>query len=157
MKRASIILALLAAAVWLGGLLALGAIAAPVVFSVVPAPTSADAMTLVFQRFDRVAMTCSALVLIAEGGLALSARGARFRAIDVARIASGALAAALAVVEGAIVSPKIAALHASGAIRGLGPAGLELARAHDLAERCGQGQLILLTTLIVLHVVSLSP
>ena len=49
-------LAILAVAVWLGGLAALGAVAAPVVFSRVPWPSSADAMTIVFRRFDAVAM-----------------------------------------------------------------------------------------------------
>ena len=47
----------LAVAVWLGGLLVLGAIAAPLVFANVSFPQSADAMTLVFRRFDTVAMT----------------------------------------------------------------------------------------------------
>ena len=47
----------LAAAVWLGGILVLGAIVAPIVFHEVPAPTSADAMTHVFLRFDRLVRT----------------------------------------------------------------------------------------------------
>jgi putative copper export protein len=39
------IVQLLSIAVWAGGLLALGAIVAPIVFRTVPAPTSADAMS----------------------------------------------------------------------------------------------------------------
>ena len=51
-SRAPQLVALLAIAVWLGGLLALGAVVAPVVFSMVSMPASADAMTTVFRRFD---------------------------------------------------------------------------------------------------------
>ena len=50
--------------VWLGGLVALGAIAAPVVFAIVPMPASADAMTVVFRRFDLVAMACAAVAIM---------------------------------------------------------------------------------------------
>ena len=42
-------------------------------------------------------------------------------------------AAAGAVFEGLRVSPRIAELHAGGAVRGVGIAGIELARLHDLA------------------------
>jgi len=44
------------------------------------------------------------------------------------------VAAAAAVYEGVSVSPRIAALHEAGAIRGSGVQGLELARLHDIAE-----------------------
>ena len=65
-RRTLAIVALLAVAVWLGGLVALGAVAAPVVFSTVPWPSSADAMSIVFRRFDAVAMACAAIVLATE-------------------------------------------------------------------------------------------
>src|ERR1700733_12674178 len=109
-------IALLAVAVWLGGAIALGAVAAPVVFSVVPWPSSADAMTIVFRRFDAVAMTCAAVVLATEA--ARAAGGSRQRR-DHARAFVSLLAAAAAVFEGAHVSPRIAALHAAGAVRGV--------------------------------------
>src|SRR5579862_7254791 len=105
------VVALLAIAVWLGGLVALGALAAPVVFSVVSLPTAADAMTVVFRRFDLVAMTCAALILVCE---AIRALGGRLHRVDTVRVAACALAAAAAVVEGTQVSPRIAELHARG-------------------------------------------
>jgi hypothetical protein len=152
--RAASAVALVAIAVWLGGLLALGALAAPVVFSVVSLPTAADAMTIVFRRFDRVAMTCAAFVLATEAVRAIGR--APFARVDWARSIVSALAAALAVLEGARVSPRIAELHATGVIRGLGVGGRELARLHEWAELCGKTEVTLLTVAIALHVASLS-
>jgi len=145
---------MLGIAVWLGGLVALGAIAAPVVFSIVPYPSSADAMTAVFLRFDRVAMSCAAVVLAAE---ALQA-GTRvpFAAPDYVRTALSALAAALAVAEAKIFSPRIAALHGAGVVRGVESAGLELAKLHDTAEWLGKAQLILLFSVLSLRVLALT-
>ena len=111
----------LAVAVWLGGLLALGAIAAPLVFANVSFPQSADAMTLVFRRFDTVAMTCAAIAMACEAAK-VAARVAFGRA-DHLRAGLTVVAAILAVVEGTLVSPRIAALHGAGVMRGMGVAG----------------------------------
>jgi hypothetical protein len=147
-------LALIAIAVWLGGLLALGALVAPVVFSMVPLPESADAMVVVFRRFDTVAMTCAALVLCAEAIRRM--RRLRLPWVDVVRASLSVAAAGAAVFQGTRISPRIAELHASGAVRGLGDAGMELARLHDVAEACGKAQTVLLLVVVVLHVVSLT-
>jgi hypothetical protein len=149
-RRISTSLALLAAAVWLGGLVALGAVAAPVVFSVAPWPASADAMTIVFRRFDGIAMGCAVVVLVTESMRAASRAG--YARADVARTAVAAAAAGAAVVEGMIISPRIAALHVAGAIRGVAAGGIELARFHDLAEFCGELEVALLVAFVVLQV-----
>lgn len=154
LRRVLSIVALFAVAIWLGGLIALGAIAAPIVFAIVPYPSSADAMTLVFRRFDVVAMGCAAVVLATEAVRGVG--GARFVRADHARAFASLLAAAAAVYEGVKVSPRIAALHAAGAIRGVDSAGLELARLHNLAEECGKAQILLLAAVIALHGISLS-
>lgn len=154
MRRVTASVSLVAVALWLGGLLALGAIVAPVVFSVVSMPSSADAMTIVFRRFDLIAMACAALVLASEAMRAVARVG--FAPVDHARAAAGVVAAALAVFEGTHVSPRIAALHAGGAIRGLGAAGRELSHLHDIAELCGKTEVLLLVAIVVLHVVALT-
>ncbi len=153
-RGATAVIALLAVAVWLGGMLALGAIAAPVVFSSVPAPWSADAMTVVFRRFDLVAMSCAAALLAVEV-IRILAR-IPFRLSDSVRVASTVMAAGLAVYEGIRVSPRIAELHWAGAIRGSGTAGIELARWHDVAESCGKAQVLLLVLVVALHAMGLS-
>lgn len=128
-------------AIWLGGLVVLGAIVAPTVFGMVPAPASADAMTVVFQRFDKLAMTAAVLAMLCE------VAGAKLRRetslLDLARGLFLALMAALAIVEGAALSPKIADLHRRGAIRGDGDLGAELETVHTYAEIASKAQLAL--------------
>jgi len=156
-RRASTSVALLAIAVWLGGLLALGAVAAPVVFSVVPMPASADAMTIVFRRFDLVTLACALVVLVAEAvGLLGSPRSAS-PAIDRWRVLATLVACSLATYEATAISPRIAALHHAGVVRGAGPEGMLLSRLHDVAEWCGKCELLLLVAIVVLHVAALSP
>jgi hypothetical protein len=151
-RLAAVSLAFLATGVWLGGILVLGAIVAPTVFREVPAPTSADAMTIVFTTFDKLAMTCAAIVAVAEVVRLRVDRPAKIDRLDVARLAITALAGALAVVQGTWSSPEIIALHQSGAIRGLGPLGEKLERIHAWSERCGKTECLLLIVLVVLLV-----
>lgn len=141
---------LLAVGLWASGLLTLGAVVAPIVFHVVPAPSSADAMTLVFRRFDGIAITCAAVALVAEAAFAM--RGGRVTRADVVRGGCLVIAAALAITIGAWLSPGIAELHRSGAIRGLGDGGLALERMHHLAERLAKGELAVLLTVFILTV-----
>ncbi len=136
--------------IWGGGLVALGAIAAPLVFGIVPSPTSADAMMAVFLRFDRFAMTCAAIALVAES--VVGRKGGPLARIDLVRLGVILLAGALAIVQGAFLSPRIADLHRGGAIRGLGDLGLALETAHRWSERCGKTQLVLLLAAVFLVV-----
>lgn len=154
-RRALVTLALVALGVWMGGLVALGAIAAPVVFVMVPAPTSADAMTLVFRRFDMLAVGCVMTVLVVE--MALSRlRDRPIARLDMARAGLATLAAGAAIYVAVFVSPRIDALHRGGAIRGLGPAGGELEAIHVIAERLGKLELLLGIAVVALHVATLS-
>ncbi len=66
LERGAAAVAVTALAIWIGGLVALGACAAPIVFRVVPAPLSGDAMGAVFRRFDAIAVACSVFVLGCE-------------------------------------------------------------------------------------------
>ncbi len=153
-RPALVTLALVALGLWMGGMVALGAIAAPVVFGMVPAPTSADAMTVVFRRFDKLAVACVIVVLAVEAALA----ALRDRKIDRADLLRGGLAtaaAAAAVYVAAFVSPRIEALHRGGAIRGLGSSGAELNAIHQVAERAGKAELLLAIGVIALHVAAL--
>jgi hypothetical protein len=111
-------------------------------------------MTLVFRRFDQVAMACGAIVLASEAARAI-ARVSFVRA-DWARVASSVAASALAIWQGEYVSPRIALLHMGGAIRGVGDAGAELSRLHDLAETLGKTQVLLLIVVVATQVVALT-
>ena len=140
---------LLALSVWLGGFATLGAIVAPLVFGIVPAPASADAMTAVFRRFDVVAIGCAVVALLVEVAHAL-VRDQLLRR-DVVRAALVIAAGALSVIEATVISPHIDRLHRSGAIRGLGAAGLELDKIHHTAELLAKVELSLLLVVLALH------
>jgi hypothetical protein len=142
-------LALLFTGVWLGGIVVLGAIVAPTVFRIVPMPSSADAMTVVFVAFDKLAMTSAAVVAVAEVVRSRTDPKPVGR-VDFARLAVIAAAGALAVVQGLWLSPTIVALHRAGAVRGFGPLGEKLERFHAWSERCGKTESLLLVALVVL-------
>jgi hypothetical protein len=144
----------LAVALWLGGLVTLGVLVAPTIFSRVSMPWSADAMTVVFRRFDLVAMGCAAILLVTEAARAIAR--VRFSRADHARAGVSVLAAAAAVYEGTSISPRIAELHAAGVVRGMGPAGIELSRLHDLAESLGKAEVGLLVVVVVLQVLTMA-
>jgi hypothetical protein len=144
----------LSVAIWLGGLVALGAVTAPIVFAVAPMPQSADAMTQVFRRFDFIAMTCAALVLASEAARLIGR--VPFHRLDQVRAAVGVLAAAVTTYEGVDVAPRIASLHLEGAVRGVGAAGMELNRLHGVAELLGKTSVVLLVALVVLQAITAS-
>jgi hypothetical protein len=133
--------------VWFGGLLVLGAVVAPTVFHNVPAPFSADAMTLVFRRFDRIALACSAVAAVLEGFRLVMEKPDRIARLRVGALASAAAAAG---VEALVFSPAIESLHQEGAIRGVGPLGERLALLHGWAERAAKTELLLLLAYIAL-------
>ena len=144
----------LAIAAWAGGLVVLGAIVAPTVFRIVPAPSSADAMTVVFGKFDAVAMTSAAIALVAEATLYL--KDGKPTRLDLARGGAAVISGLLAILVGAWLSPGISQLHRNGAVRGLNDAGIELERLHRLAEAAGKAQLALLLVVLVLLLAKLA-
>jgi putative copper export protein len=164
-SRLTSTVALVAASVWLGGLLALGAIVAPIVFTTIPRPEAVEAMTAVFQRFDLVAVACVIVILATEAWRAMGYAGGNKQAagqprvgrLDIARMLAGALGAVLVLAEAVWITPTIVALHTGGAVRGLGAAGLELDRMHGLAETCGKVQVVFALALIALEVATLVP
>jgi hypothetical protein len=155
------VLAVVCLAVWIGGLTALGACAAPIVFRIVPAPFSGDAMGAVFRRFDVIAIASAVIVLGCEAVRILAARGASFSAggatlAERARTALAVVAGAAAIYVGVRLSPGIVALHVAGAVRGFGPDGLELERLHKLAESAGKIEVGAGLLLLILHVTTLA-
>jgi uncharacterized membrane protein len=144
----------LALSAWAGGLVVLGAIVAPTVFRIVPAPSSADAMTVVFGRFDALAMTSAAIALVAESTLFL--KDGKPSRLDLVRGSALVAAGALSIVVGAWLSPGIAELHRQGAVRGANAAGLELERLHRLAESAGKLELLFLLLVLVLLLAKLA-
>jgi uncharacterized membrane protein len=148
---AGAIVGVLAASLWLGGLLVLGALVAPIVFGSVPAPMSGDTMTVVFRRFDEVSLACAAIVGVAE---AVRARAGGVGRADIARIVFAVIAVGCTLVIAVSISPAIASLHAAGAVRGVGPLGEQLDRTHDWATRIAKVEALAIALVIALHVAS---
>jgi len=151
---ASHIVTLLALSLWLGGMIVLGAVVAPIVFSVVPLPTSADAMTLVFRRFDAIAVTSAAIVLACEVWRVKVA--GKLRRLEIARGVALAIAGLLALFEGIAVSPRVEALHRAGAIRGVGDLGAQLEAAHKLAESVSKAEALFVVVFAALFMMTAS-
>lgn len=154
--RAAATVAVIAAGLWVGGMVALGACAAPFVFRLTPAPYSGDAMGSAFARFDRIALGAAVVLLGAEvtRTWAAGARGVRVAA-RVRRLVA-VLMAAGAAFGGLSLTPQINALHRGGAQRGVGPEGAELNRIHKTAEAVGKAETGLGVLLIALHVFTLA-
>ncbi|MGK3999155.1 DUF4149 domain-containing protein [Sorangium sp. So ce1024] len=153
--RVAASVAALAAGAWAGGMVALGACAAPFVFRLAPAPFSGDAMSAAFARFDQLALGAAVILLGAEVARTWAAgrRGAG-HAARVRRVVAMVLAGCAAYV-GLALTPRIAALHREGARRGEGALGVELERAHRRAELAGRAEVFLGASLVVLHVFTL--
>jgi len=147
-------LAVVALAIWVGGLVALGACAAPIVFRVVPAPLSGDAMGAVFRRFDGLAIGAAVVVLGCEAVRMWVREGPAGNAERI-RGALVVAAGAAAIYGGVVLSPSIVALHAAGAVRGFGQDGLELERLHALAEGVAKAEVSMGLLLLVLQVTTL--
>jgi hypothetical protein len=146
----------LAAGLWVGGMVALGACAAPFVFQMTPAPFSGDAMGAAFARFDQIALGAAVTLLGAEV-VRTYASGARAR-LPAARIRRvlAVVMAACAAYGGLVLSPHILELHHAGARRGVGPLGEELERTHVRAESVGKLELALGATVVLLHVLTVA-
>jgi hypothetical protein len=119
-----------------GGLLALGAIVAPVVFRS-GLSGAADVMTSIFTRFDRLAVALCVVALLAEA-ISLAIGGTPLAR---ARIVRGVLVVLFALGVGAqsgVLSPTIARMHAEGVQRHVGPRGQAFDRVHNWSSRVGK-------------------
>jgi hypothetical protein len=113
-------------------------------------------MAVVFSRFDKLAMGAAAVVLGTEAVRAhVEQREGSAGRAQVARVVVTLVLAGLAVAQGLWVTPEIATLHADGAVRGVGEAGMRLATAHTIAEQLGKAQALLAVALIALHFATL--
>lgn len=147
--------AALCAGTLFGGLLALGACAAPMVFRLAPAPFSGNAMGAAFARWDRVAVAVSGVLLVCEVARTWAARGRSRRLVPRLRRIAAVVVGLCAVFIGTKLSPRILELHEAGARRGEGEAGMQLDAVHRQAELVGKIEAALSLALVGLHVFTL--
>ena len=118
----------LALAAWIGGMLALGAFAARIVFGELPRDLAAPTMSTIFRSFDGLVVACVIAVAVA-GGVRLLAVGIRGRADRIALVASSSLVV-LGLLDVGYVHPGIERMFRQG--RTLEPA---FAALHQLSSR----------------------
>jgi hypothetical protein len=144
-----------AAGLVLGGMLALGAAAAPAVFSLTPRPFSGHAMGQAFTRFGQIALGAACVALLVEVVRALLHRRTPQRPWDRVRRLVSIGVAGCAATMAFNLTPAISRLHESGAVRGEGEQGMLLEATHRRAELVGKLESGLALTLIFLHVLTL--
>lgn len=149
-ETAATFLACSSVGIVVGGMLALGACAAPFVFRMTPAPFSGYAMGAAFARFDGIAMGLSCVLLGAEVVRTFLARKTPSRAARVRRVLSIAFAACT-VYMGVTISPAINDLYKSGARMGEGEGGEKLAQIHGRGSLVGRAEAGLGLLVIALH------
>jgi hypothetical protein len=113
---------------WIGGMFALGAFTARILFRDLPREAAAPTMSTIFRSFDGVVVACVVVVAIATG-LRLLAVGLRHRPDRIALVAGTALTI-LGALDVGYVHPGIARMFAEG--RTLDPAFHAL---HTLSSR----------------------
>ena len=155
LDRIATTIAVLAAGTWIGGMVGLGACAAPFVFRITPAPFSGDAMGAAFSRFDQIALGCAVVLLGAEVLRTWASGRTGLGAVPRVRRLVAVLLAVGATYGGLALTPRIVSLHQAGAHRGVGFLGEELDRAHGRAELLGKVEILLAVALVVLHVFTL--
>lgn len=153
--RVATIVAVLAFGVLAGGMIALGAAAAPVVFEL-PDPLSGNTMGAAFSRWDNVAMTCALVGLAAEVVRTVVSLRAKDRSWmpRVRRYLAIFLACATLYV-GLSLSPQIMAAYEAGVRRNVGAEGTQLEATHKTAELVGKIEIALVVALIALHILTL--
>lgn len=153
--RAAAVIAVLALGLWAGGMVALGACAAPLVFALTPYPLSADAMGAVFARFDKIAVACAIVTLGCEVVRTLIDIGratSSGRLVPRVRRYLGVLAAVLAIYSATQLTPEILRLHHAQIRRKVGRDGQLLDTLHVRAERIGKVLVVLAVLVAGLHV-----
>lgn len=146
------VVATLCVALWLGGMLALGAFAAPEVFGQLERDVAGSVMGTIFAKFDRMVLVL-ACVLIAAEGVRVFIDGARGK-LALARLASMVLLIGLALTSALWLGPSINELFAQGVRRGVDEAGADMERLHNLATTLGKVAMVFATAWIALGIVA---
>ena len=145
------VIATLAVALWLGGILALGAFAAPEVFGQLPRETAGSVMGTIFAKFDRLVLVVAGVLVFAEAVRVLT-EGVPGR-LGLARLIMAGALVALALTSALWLGPSINEMFENGIRRGVGDAGAEMDRLHHLAELLGKVAFLCATAWLTLGII----
>jgi uncharacterized membrane protein len=130
--------ATLAMALWLGGLLALGALAAPTVFGELERDSAGTVMGTIFGKFDRMVLVLVVVFAVAETVRTYMDRDRLGSALARIRLSLAVLLVALALISSLWLTPGINEMFAEGVRRGVGEAGQRMDRMHAWSETLGK-------------------
>ncbi|MDI1432114.1 DUF4149 domain-containing protein [Polyangium sorediatum] len=155
--RVAALVAVLAGGVYIGGMIALGAGAAPIVFSMLPRSIAGDVMGAIFARFDAVALGAALAVLAAEVTRMIAARRRGRTILSRLRRSCTLFMAVCAAYVALSLSPRINDLHRQGVQRDDTPQGQVLEAVHKRAELFGKIGMGMAFGLVVLSVFTIQP
>jgi len=155
--RVAALVAVLAGGVYIGGMIALGAGAAPIVFSKLPRPIAGEVMGAVFARFDAVALGAALAVLAAEVTRTLATHRRGRTILSRVRRSCTLFMAVSAAYVALSLSPRINELHRQGVQRDDTPQGQVLEAVHKRAELFGKIGMGMAFGLVVLSVFTIQP
>ncbi|MGE0201173.1 MAG: DUF4149 domain-containing protein [Candidatus Melainabacteria bacterium] len=135
-----------------GGMLAIGAFAAPVMFKGLSRPEAGDLLTLIFRRYDSVIVTSLGLVLIGELVRVFPGQLTWMSSGPVAWLRTALLVVLLAagLYTTMVLNPQIERMHAAGIHPGGSPEGLQFSRVHKTSENLYKLEMALSLLLILL-------
>ncbi len=137
-----------------GGMLALGAFTAPVVFHTLPRDEAAPLMAQIFTRFDRVLQIALGLALLGEGLRRVALPALWMQGLwGKLRLATLGLLTVTLLYATVVVNPQIGAMNRAGVHRALNTVqGQRFEQTHRLSE-----SLYKLDLLLIVLVLSLTP
>ncbi|MDI3286176.1 DUF4149 domain-containing protein [Polyangium sp. 15x6] len=155
--RVAALVAVLAGGVYIGGMVALGANAAPIVFSMLPRSIAGDVMGAVFARFDAIALGAALAALAAEVTRTLATRRRGRTILSRLRRSCTLFMAVSAAYVALSLSPRISDLHRQGVQRDDTPQGQLLEAVHKRAELFGKIGMGMALGLVALTIFTIQP
>lgn len=152
LDRVAAVIAVGAAGLWAGGLVALGVFRGIEVFGTLPPTLAAEARASALASFDVIGLGCAAVLLGCEMARSAIAFRRRRRIIDrIRRIGALGLAACAAYLA-LVIAPGVIELRSAGIVPGLGAHGAELARLEERAIGVRQLEVVLAAVLMMLQI-----
>ena len=137
-----------------GGMLAIGAFAAPAIFKQFARAEAGAALTMVFRRYDVVLLISLGLVLVGEALRIVFGSFSLTAPVSIARYVIFAVTAGMMIYSTQVVNADIERMQQAGIHPGATGEGLRFARTHKLSESLykwemmGAALLILLTPFV---------
>ncbi len=137
-------------ALMVGGMLAIGAFCAPVIFKQFPRHEAGAALTIVFRRYDMLLLIALGLVLAGEVGRYLSGVFVSLHWSNLLRYGLIVLLSGLMIYSTQFVNKEIERMQHAGIAPNATPEGIAFSKTHQLSEKIYKAEMLLATLLLLL-------